>query len=375
MERGDRTMTREQLGRWLSHIAVGAILLALASCQILVPPAVPEPPDPDAEPAEANAPDSAAGVFPLFTGARWVYRNATSDLIPVLHPGSEIESEVLAEVRCRGAASGRLTECFVVRTRQGTECEVILYLHRTTDRIELFAVETQELGAARRRQAFGGELLLKPSLTAGDAWTFGQTTGAFLSSQAMGQETVPLRDTIHALLGPYTNSFTGAWRVQSAYGGILADAYGSGIVECWYSTGVGMVKRTAGSLFYELVQFRKSDEIAVLDASSGSGPHRLPVGSMVAVQLRGYAPAAAPGIVWSLENRDEVTADGVLVPMATLGDFYADLDGTEEAETGTYVFRFTVKSKGRTSLVFEGRYVGTALDLAPKSVRFDVVGS
>jgi hypothetical protein len=350
------------------------MLLALASCEILVPPIIPEPPDPDAESAEANSPDSAAGVFPLFTGARWVYRNATSDLIPVLHPGSEIESEVLAEVRCRDAASGRLYECFVVRTRQGTEREVISYLHRTTDRIELLAVETQELGAARRRQAFGGELLLKPSLTAGDAWTFGQTTGAFLSSQAMGQETVPLRDTIHALLGPYTNSFTGAWRVRSTYGGILADAHGSGIVECWYSTGVGMVKRTAGSLFYELVQFRKSDEIAVLDASSGSGPYRLPVGSMVAVQLRGYAPAAAPGLGWSLENRDAVTADGVLALLATSGDFHADLDGTDEAETGTYVFRFTIVGEGRTSLVFEGRYTGTAQDVAPQRISFDVAG-
>lgn len=367
-------MKHAQPGRWLSFIEVGALLLALASCQIHVPPEAPEPPDPDVEAAEANAPDSVAGAFPLFVGARWVYRNATPDLIPVLHPGSEIESELLAEVRCRDTLSGRLYECFVVRTRQGTEREVISYLHRATDRIELFAVETQELGAARRRQAFGGELLLKPSLTAGDAWTFGQTTGAFLSSQAMGQETVPLRDTIHALLGPYTNSFTGAWRVRSTYGGILADAYGSGIVECWYSTGVGMVKRTAGSLFYELVQFRKSDEVAVLDAGLDSGVHQLSVGSMVVVQLRGYAPAADRGIVWSLENRDEVTADGVLVPMATLGDFYADLDGTEEAETGTYVFRFTVKSKGRTPLVFEGRYTGTAQDLAPQSISFDIAG-
>ena len=113
-------MRYAQSGRWLSLIAVGALVFGLASCQILVPPAVPEPPDPNAEPAEANAPDAKAGVFPLFVGARWVYRNATPDLIPVLHPGSEIESEVLAEVRCRDAASRQLYECFVVRTRQGT---------------------------------------------------------------------------------------------------------------------------------------------------------------------------------------------------------------------------------------------------------------
>jgi len=367
-------MRYAQSGRWLSLIAVGALVFGLASCQILVPPAVPEPPDPNAEPAEANAPDAKAGVFPLFVGARWVYRNATPDLIPVLHPGSEIESEVLAEVRCRDAASRQLYECFVVRTRQGTEREVLSYLHRTADRIELFALETQELGAAPRRQAFGGELLLKPSLAAGDAWTFGQTTGAFLSSRAMSQETVPLRDTIHVLLGPYTNSFTGAWRVRSTFGGILADAYGSGIVEAWYASGVGMVKRTAASLFYELVQFRKSDEVAMLGASSSSGPYQLPVGSIVVVQLRGYASAAAPGLGWSLENGADVTADGVLVPLAASGDFYADLDGTNEAETGTCVFRFAVNGKGRTSLVFEGRYTGTAQSLAPQCISFDIAG-
>jgi hypothetical protein len=368
-------MAREHLGRWLRPIAVGVTLLALAGCQILVPPVAPEPPDPDAEPAEANAPDSAGGVFPLFAGARWVYRNATSDLIPVLHPGSEIESEVLAEVRCRDAASGLLYECFVLRTRQGVERETVSYVHRTSDGVRLYAVRTNRQGSPPRAQSFGGELFMPPTLALGDAWSFGQMAGDYLSSEVRGRETVPLRDSILSVLGPYTSTFTGAWRVRSEHSGILADAYGTGVVECWYSTGVGMVKRTANSLFYELVQFRKSDEVAVLDAGSGSGSYDLVVGSMVVVQLRGYAPAAAPGIVWGLENRDEVTADGVLAPLATSGDFTADLDGTGEAETGTYVFRFTVQGSGRTTLVFEGRYAGTAQDLPPQSVRFDVVGS
>ncbi len=373
-ERGDVDVAHEQSSRWLSLIALGATLLGLASCQIFIPPTIPEPPDPDAEPAEANALDSKAGAFPLFVGARWVYRNATSDLIPVVHPGSGIESEVLAEVRCRDAASGQLTECFVLRTRQGAERETISYFHRAADGIEIYAVETRIQGATPRTQAFGGELFLKPALAAGAAWGSGQIAGDSLSSEVLRKETVPLRDTIHTLLGPYTNSFTGAWRVRSTFGGILADAYGSGIVECWYSTGVGMVKRTAGSLFYELVTFRRSDEVAVLDEASDFGPHRLAVGSLVAVQLRGYAPAADPGLFWSLENRDEVTADGVLGPLAVSGDFYADLSGTEEAETGTYVFRFAVTGTGRTALDFEGRYAGAAQDLAPRRISFDIAG-
>jgi hypothetical protein len=374
MEKGDRTMTREQLGRWLSLIAVGVVLFALAGCQIFVPPAVPVLPDPDAEPAEANPLDAAAGAFPLFVGARWVYRNATPDLIPVLHPGSEIETEVLAEVRCRDAASGLLYECFVLRTRQGAERETVSYFHRTSDGVRLYAVRTHEQGGAPRAQSFGGELFITPSLAVGDSWSFGQIAGDSLSSEVLGRETVPLRDTILSLLGPYTNSFTGAWRVRSAHSGVLADAYGSGVVECWYSTGVGMVKRTASSLFYELVQFRKTSEVAVLGASSGSGTHELPVGSMVVVQLRGHAPAASSGIGWSLANREQVTADGVLVPLAPSGDFYADLDGTEAAETGTYVFRFAVQGTGRTALDFEGRYTGGAQDLAPRHVSFDIAG-
>jgi len=367
-------MASARFGRRLSLVATGVLLLALAGCRILVPPIIPEPPDPDAEPAEANAMDSRAGAFPLFVGARWVYRNATPDLVPVLHPGSEIETEVLAEVRCRDTASGLLYECFIVKTRQGTERETVSYVHRAADGIELFAVDTREQIGALRRQAFGGELLLKPSLEAGDAWTFGQTTGAFLRSQAMGREVVPLRDTILTLLGPYTESFTDAWRVRSTYGGILADAYGGGVVESWYSTGVGMVKCTAGSLFYELVQFRRSAEVTVLDEDAGSGPYPLAVGSVVIVQLRGYTAAADSGLIWSLANLDEVTADGVVVSLPGSGDFSADLDGTDESETGTYVFRFAVRSTVRTTLVFEGRYTGTAQDLPPQRVTFDIVG-
>lgn len=367
-------MAGARFGRRWSLIAVGAALFVLAGCQILVPPVVPESPDPDAEAAEANAPDAVVGVSPLFVGARWVYRNATSDLIPVVHPGSEIETEVLAEVRCRDAASGLLYECFVVRTSQGVERETISYLHRTADGIRLYAVQAREPGSAVQAQAFGGEFFLKPSLEAGDAWSFGQTTGAFLNSRAMAQETVPLRDTVHTLLGPYTANFTGAWRVRSTFGGILADAYGSGIVECWYSTNVGMVKRTAGSLFYELVQFRKSGEVAVLGEDLYASPHELPVGSIVVVQLRGHAPAADSRIVWGLANREDVTAGGVLVSLAASGDFYADLDGADEAETGTYVFRFAVTGTGREALDFEGLYTGTAHDLAPRRVSFDITG-
>lgn len=367
-------MAHKRSARPWTFAAVGTVMLALASCQIFTPPVAPEPPDPDGEPAEANGLDSVAGIFPLFVGARWVYRNATSDLIPVLHPGSEIESEVLAEVRCRDVASGRLYECFVLRTRQGVERETISYVHRTGDGISLYAVRTSGPGLGHQAQAFRGELLLKQALEAGEVWSFGQTTGAFLRSQVMGREVVPLRDTILTLLGPYTESFTDAWRVRSTYGGILADAYGSGVVESWYSTGVGMVKCTAGSLFYELVQFRRSAEVTVLDEDAGSGPYPHAVGSVVVVQLRGYTAAAGSGLVWSLANRDDVTADGVVVSLPGSGDFAADLDGTDESETGTYVFRFAVRSTARTTLAFEGRYTGTAQDLPPQRVTFDIVG-
>jgi len=289
-----------------------------------------------------------------------------------------MESEVLAEVRCRDAASGLLYECFVLRTRQGAEREVVSYLHRTADRIELFAVEARSQGAAPHMQAFGGELLLKPALTAGDSWSFGQTTGVFHESRVMGQETVPLRDTVHTLLGPYTNSFTGAWRVRSTFGGMMADAYGEGIVETWYSSSVGMVKRTAGSLFYELVEFRKRDEVTALDAQSAEGLHRVPVGGLVVVQLRGSAPTADdPGVVWALSNVESVTSGGVLAPLpgGPFGGFHGDLDGADAADTGTYVFQFLVQSHGKASLSFRGRNLGDASGVTDKAMHFELEGS
>ncbi len=365
----------------LAGLLAATVVAALAGCSPLFPPVAPEPPNPDAQPAEENSPDAAVGAQPLFVGARWVYRNATSDLIPVLHPGSEIETEVLAEVRCRDALSGLFRECFVVRTRQGAGRETVSYLHRAPDGIEICAIETRAPGTASSRgdasqvRTFPSELFLRPALVLGESWSFGQRAGDFLSSEVLGRETVPLRDTILTLLGPYTSCFTNAWRVRSTYGGILADAYGGGIVECWYSTGVGMVKRTAESLFYELVAFRKDSEVKVLHAASAQGPYYLPVGSLVIVQVRGHAPTAEPGIAWDVANSDEVAADGILGQLSLSGEFYADRDGVEDAETGTYVFRFAVEGRGSTTLVLEGRYAPQESGWETKSTRFDFVGT
>ena len=88
-----------------------------------------------------------------------------------------------------------------------------------------------------------------------------------------------------------------------------------------------------------------------------------------------HAPTAEPGIAWDVANSDEVAADGILGQLSLSGEFYADRDGVEDAETGTYVFRFAVEGRGSTTLVLEGRYAPQESGWETKSTRFDFVGT
>ena len=86
--------------RLICAVVGAVVVLLLASCESLIPPVVPMP---DEEPAAANYMplDSSQDMFPLFVGARWVYRNATPDIVPVIHSGDLIETEVAAIARLR----------------------------------------------------------------------------------------------------------------------------------------------------------------------------------------------------------------------------------------------------------------------------------
>jgi hypothetical protein len=219
-----RDMARVSL-RMVCAIASTAATLLLTSCALL-PPVVPVPPVPEEEPAVANYTplDSSQDAFPLFVGARWVYRNATSDIIQVIHPGDLIETEVAGIVRRLNAASGTPYECYVLRTQQGTAPEVLSYLHRTRTGVDLYGVERLPYAGAPELTAFSGETYMRLPFDEGLTWSFLRQDMVSLDSVVLGQETVPLSATAWSLLGPYTTAFTAAWRVKSEFWGSLADA-------------------------------------------------------------------------------------------------------------------------------------------------------
>jgi len=360
--------------RLICAVVGAVVVLLLASCESLIPPVVPMP---DEEPAAANYMplDSSQDMFPLFVGARWVYRNATPDIVPVIHSGDLIETEVAAIARRLDTASGTPYECFVLRTRQGMAPEVLSYLRRTRDGVALYGIERLPYAGAPELTQFNGESFINLPFEKDLAWSFSRPDTASLDSVILGQETVPLSATVWKLLGPYTAIFTDAWRLKSEFGGSLADAYGYGIVEEWFAPGVGMIKRTADSLFYELVQFRGSDEVTLLEEDSTAGPYYPPVGAVVVVQLRGAKSSASSGYAWELKNWNEITAAGVLTPLSEggeSGEFFADLDGARRVGTGTYVFVFEVRTQGQASLLFTRYGFGTAASAAPESIRFNL---
>jgi hypothetical protein len=357
-------------------VLVAVLALLLASCVSLIPGVSPPPPRPEEEPALANYTpvDLSQDPFPLFVGARWVYRNATPDINPEIHSGASIETEVVATVRRVGLSAGVPYECFVLRTRQETSPDVLSYLHRTPNGVDLYGMALLPYAGAPVLTSFSGEPYLNFPLQKGNTWSFARNDGSALNATVLSQSTIPLCSTVLTLLGPYTSSFAEAWRVKWEFAGLLADAYGQGIVEEWLAPGTGRVRRTAGSLVYELMQFRARDEVMQLNEASMEKRYYPEAGTVVVVQLRGTKPSASSGYAWDVENWDEITSAGVLSPLSEggeSGEFYADLDNTGQVETGTYVFSFEVRTQGNASLVFTRRGFGAAAAATPESLRFD----
>lgn len=348
------------------------LVVLLVSCQ---PPISPVIPDPSEAPAIPNAvpPDASEDVFPLFVGARWVYRDATPDYNPEVHalPGIEVEVEAIVRVHADGTAP---YECYVLKGRQGSGPEVRSYLHRTSTGVGLYGVEVAPYVGSHEPGRFAGEEVMRLPLEKSLTWGFADPSGASLASVVVGQEWVPLSGTVWTLLGPYTSTFGDAWRVKSEFGGMLEDAYGQGVVEVWYAPGVGMVRRTADSHVYELVQYRRFDEVTLLGETSDDGPYALPVGAVVVVQLRGSGTAASSGYAWELANEGDVSAGGVLSLLSSgreAGEFFADLAGTERLDRGSYVFVFEVLAQAEATLEFTRWGFGDAASAAVKTVRFE----
>jgi len=350
--------------RIVGVVLVLAFPVLITSCTSLIPPVQPVPSGPDDVGAVRNYRplDMSIDEFPLFVGARWVYRNATPDVNPEVHAGSAPERQVVAVVYRQDEASETAYECYVLRIRDGSNPTVLCYLHRSPEGVQLYGIEILPYAGAPQLIPCDGQTYFKLPFHKDDQLSFSLYGGTELSSRVVRQELVPVSATVWKLLGPYSSIFGGAWRVRSEYAGTLADAFGKGIEETWYAPGIGLVRRTAESLVYEVVHYRGWEEVTLLTEESKTGPHSLPVGSVVAVQLRGSKATATEGFVWDFVNRAEVAFAGVLSPLSEdgySGPFFADINNKGRLETGFYVYLFQVRTNGEASLVFAKRDIRT----------------
>lgn len=367
--------------RWRSilGLSLAMAMLFTASCGYFAPPDGFGPPSvPPEGLAERNVEPSnrSEDPFPLYLGARWVYRNATPDVNPELHAGALIETDVAAIVRCADTEASFPYECYVLRTRQGTAPEILSYLHRTSGGVDIYGVEEVASTGAPELTGLNGRPYIPLPLRDGLAWEFSDRYGISLESVVMGQEFVPVRDTVLSLLGPYTSSFGNAWRVKWQFGGPLADAYGQGTVETWHAPGVGVVKRSAESLFYELVELRPPAEVLRIGEKLHDAPYHpeqeqdcgtyYPARDTVVVfQFRGASASASSDWRWEVKQSswNDLTATGVLSPLwegDRRGEFFPDIAGRRKLDTGSCVFAFKVLTAGYAEVQFERSGVGAA---------------
>ncbi len=341
---------------------------------------LPLPPEQGSSVENAEPLDPADDPFPLFLGAHWAYRDATPDVNPELHAGARIETDVVGIVRRVDPNTGVAYDCYVLRTRKIGAPDVLSYVHRTSNSLDLYGVEIVQYTGAPELVQVSGEQYIPLPLYKGLAWGFSNPYGVALQAKVIGQEYVPLSNAQLAFLGPYTNSFTHAWRVEWKYGGPLNDAYGPGDVDTWLAPGVGMVGRSAESHYYELVEFRDRSRVMLLSVDFHDAPYHHDneqrVGGtydstlydVIAVQFRGEDDSASSGWRWEIEKDcwGTLIDKGVLSPLWSAdqgGSFFSDFRGAQKLDTGSYAFLFKIRTAGVAELRFRRVGVGASAGL------------
>jgi len=325
---------------------------------------------PHAEPSEFDP-------WPMFAGARWVYRNATIDFNPEVHPVSLLITEVLANVYCVDRATGTAWECFAVRTTKHPERGKTIYVHRSVDGLFQFSEVLQD-----HDREFPGFVALRYPLIRDTYWVynvprFSEATGdvalwertrgcggdrsllkvggegdCAVASEVVllrvihDRETVGISSIVDSLLGGYTSVFTQAWKTE-VYDGIEEypdyQWWAREPEYAWLAPDIGPVKRVAGSSAFELTQFVHADEVLGLSLPASGDLERVLREGLVVVQLRGTEPTHPDSVRWVLTENSGLTPEAV-----------ADIDSNGNALlTGTYVFRFRAPDLGYTTLRFE----------------------
>ena len=335
-----------------------AMLLVLTGCISNIIPIHPDPEDEYSVVRNVHYPVS-SDEYPLFVGAKWVYRNATPDINPEIHSGATLTREVMSTVLYVEPSTDRAYECYVLQIRQDRRPTVQCYLHKSAEGVQIFGVEVLPYTGAPDLLPCNGELYLHQPVSKGDATQFTLFEGTSYDASVINKEYVPSR-SVFTQMGPYTEGFGNAWRIQAEYGGQLADALGDGIEETWLSPGIGVVRRTAESQVYELTSFRARSEVVMLTEDDSGRHFDLPVGSVVAVQLRDpRGTQNIPG--WECTNRQDVESAGVLSVLSGYSPSdsrFQDIADAGRLDSGSCVFLFEVKMPGEERLEFANTVQG-----------------
>ena len=294
--------------------------------------------------ANFSPPNPEENPYPLFVGARWIYRNAAAYWNPQISASGLLESEVVAVVQ------GDDEHCYVLETRYSNGPGELLYLHRASNTVALRG--SRVVASPGSQTAFAlnpGLALLHLPLAEDKVWELPFSEGT-VTAHVYHQEVVAIESgEVRTLLETHTPIFR-AWRVHYELFGTGPRFFGGPQQYLWFAPGVGVVKHVLNSVDYELAEFRLPEEVVLLEEKDAGRTVRVPSGRLVIVQLRGGDPNKTEGWAWrSLE------ADGDEGAVEEVSDgFYLDAPRVaKRTGAGSYVYRFRAQEPGETTLRFE----------------------
>lgn len=350
-------MKRRGISILLSILVVGGLLSGCVGPVIdpPVPSPTPTPGDYDLTGTANIVPFLGSDPYPLFVGARWLYRNAANYWNPQISASGLLESEVVAIVQGDGM------ECYVLQTHYSNGPDQLLYLHRTQNQVALRGSRT--IGASGSQTSYSlnpGLAFLELPLEEEATWPLA-TTGGVGEAVVYHREVAAIESgTVNTLLGTHSPIFLGSWRVHYDLPESSPRLYGGPVQFLWFADGVGVVKHVLNSVDYELAEFRLPDEILALDRHDDGQTRHVPARGLIVVQLR-----EGEGWEWVLADMDGTGLEA-------LGDeFYADTPRVvKDTGAGTHAFQLRATGTGETDLVFELRHVES--DVVGNRVEFTV---
>jgi predicted secreted protein len=276
--------------------------------------------------------------YPLYVGARWIYRNAAKYWNPQISSSGLLETEVVAMVQGPGE------ECYVLQTHYSNGPDELLYVHRAENAVVLRGHELDEAAGSQTTYSLNpGLVLLELPLHEDLEWKK-PFDGSSVEAHVYHKEVVAIESgQVRTLLGSLPAIFLGSWRVHYTVLGASPRLFIGPEQFLWYAPGIGVVKHVLNSVDYELAEVRLPDEVLSLDKDDAGGRSRMPNRGFLVVQLRGGSPDLPTGSLWRLD------AGGSLQFIDAA--FYGDLKPSAEG-SGTHVFRFRALEEGETVLRF-----------------------